>query len=140
VVTHFVTQLGKVLGAVPHDPRSLVGRFVTEVGVRQAWPFITFTSNEEIGPSELRLYIDTTCEVRPAPPQVLDVPADDPAGALPALLEILNLTVATVSVGPDGSVVLDFEAGSTLYVSGAAEAWTTHDVWWLGDPHVRSVA
>jgi hypothetical protein len=121
---------------VTHDPRSLVRRFVTEVGVRQAWPFVTFATNEDSGrPSELRLYIDTTCEVRPASPQVLDVAGNDPARALNALLEVPNQTVARPNLGGDGSLVLEFEAGNTLYASGIGEAWTTHDVWWLGNPH-----
>jgi hypothetical protein len=113
-----------------------VGFFVTEVGVRQAWPFITFARNEESRrPSELRLVIDTTCEVSPPPALVLDLAADDPAGALPNLLEVLNLTVASVRLLDDGSLILDFDGGHTLRVSGAAQTWTTHDVWWLADPH-----
>ncbi|MEV6370425.1 hypothetical protein AB0L86_26430 [Micromonospora musae] len=121
---------------MPHDPHSLTGLSVVEIGIRQAWPFITFSSDEEIGrPTELRLFIDTTCEVRLPPSHTLDLASDDPAGTLHALLELLNLTVAVVTVGPDGGLVLDFDGGSTLCVSGVAEAWTTHDVWWLGDPH-----
>ncbi|MGC4895123.1 hypothetical protein [Micromonospora sp. DT31] len=121
---------------MPHDPHSLVGFLVTEVGVRQAWPFITFTRSEESArPSELRLVIDTTCEVSPPPALVLDLAADDPAAALPALLEVLNLSVASVGLADDASLILDFYGGHTLRVSGTAQAWTTHDVWWLADPH-----
>ncbi|MET8912580.1 DUF6188 family protein [Micromonospora sp. NPDC004551] len=118
-----------------HDPRSLVGFFVTEVGVRQAWPFITFTINSgTMTPAELRLYIDTTCEVIPPPPLVFDPAAQAPASALPALLEVLNLTVTAVTVADNGNLVLGFEGGVTLQVPGTPSAWTTHDVWWLGDP------
>ena len=46
-----------------------------------------------------------------------------------------NLTVASVSLTEDASLILDFHGGHTLRVSGTAQAWTTHDVWWLSDPH-----
>jgi hypothetical protein len=119
-----------------HDPRSLVGSSATEVGVRQAWPFVAFTSDSgNVTPTELRLYIDTTCEVSPPPPFAFDLAADDPGSALPALLEVLNLTVAAVTVNDDASLVLGFNGGTILRVSGTPSAWTTHDVWWLGDPH-----
>jgi hypothetical protein len=119
-----------------HDPRSLVGFFVTEVGVRQAWPFVTFTSDSgTVTPTELRLYVDTACEVSPPPPFVFNLAAGDPGSALPALLEVLNLTVAAVTVDDDADLVLGFHGGTTLRVSGTPSAWTSHDVWWLGDPH-----
>ena len=121
---------------VTHDPHSLVGFFVTEVGVRQAWTFITFERNEEGNtPSTLRLSIDTTCEVTPPPTQILGSAADETAVALTALFEVPNLTVASVSLADDASLILDFHGGHTLRVSGTAQAWTTHDVWWLSDPH-----
>ncbi len=105
---------------------------MTEVGVRQAWTFITFERNEEGDtPSTLRLSIDTTCEVTPPPTQILGSTADETAVALTAL----NLTVASVSLADDASLILDFHGGHTLRVSGTAQAWTTHDVWWLSDPH-----
>lgn len=117
------------------DPHSLVGFFVTEVGVRQAWPFATFHSNSEtMTPTELRLYIDTTCEVNPAPPFVFHLAAEKPASALSAILEVLNLTVTAVTVGDNADLVLGFDGGVTLRVSGTPSAWTTQDVWWLGDP------
>ena len=117
------------------DPHSLIGSFVTEVGVRQAWPFLTFTSNSEaMTPAELRLYIDTTCGVDPAPPFVFDLEAEEPASVLPALLEVLNLTVAAVTVTDNADLILGFDGGVTLRVSGTPSAWTTHDAWMLGDP------
>ena len=117
------------------DPRSLIGSFVTEVGVRQAWPFVTFTSNSgTMTPTELKLYIDTTCEVKPAPRFVFDLAAEEPASVLPALLEVLNLTVTTVAVADNTDLVLGFDGGVTLRVSGTPSAWTNQDVWWLGDP------
>jgi hypothetical protein len=118
------------------DPRSLVGSLVTEFGVRQAWPFVTFASNSgTMMPTELRLYIDTTCEVNPAPSFVFDLAAEEPASVLPALLEVLNLTVTAVTLADNADLVLDFDGNVTLRVSGTPSAWTTHDVWWLGDPH-----
>jgi hypothetical protein len=117
------------------DPHSLVGFFVTEVGVRQAWPFVTFTSNSgTMMPTELRLYIDTTCEVNPAPPFVFDLAAEEPASVLPALLGVLNLTVTAVTLAENADLVLGFDGGITLRVSGTPSTWTTQDVWWLGDP------
>lgn len=117
-----------------HDPRSLVGFFVTEVGVRQAWPFVTFASNSgTTRPTEPRLYIDTACEVIPPPPSVFGLEAEEPPFALPALLELLNLTVTVVTVADNAHLGLGFDGGVTLRVSGTPSAWTTHDVWWLGD-------
>ncbi|MET8262385.1 hypothetical protein ACWD8I_24085 [Micromonospora arida] len=117
-----------------HDPHSLVGFFVTEVGIRQAWPFVTFTSNSgTMTATELRLYIDTTCEVIPPPPFVVGLAAEEPASALSSLLEVLNLTVNAVTVADNGDLVLGFVGGVTLRVSGTSSAWTTHDAWWLGD-------
>ncbi|MCW2643198.1 MAG: hypothetical protein JWP76_5504 [Dactylosporangium sp.] len=119
-----------------HDPRSLVGTFVTEVGVRQDWPFVTFTSDSgNVTSKELRLYVDTTCEVTPPPAFVFDLAADDPGSVLPVLLEVLNLTVSAVTVDDEASLVLGFHGGTTLRVAGTPSAWTTHDVWWLGDSH-----
>jgi hypothetical protein len=120
---------------VNHDSQALVGFFVTEVGVRQAWPFVTFTSNSAtVTPTELRLYIGTICEVSPPPPFVLDLAAEEPASALPALLEVLNLTVTAVTVADSAELLLGFDGGITLRVAGTPSAWTTHDVWWLSDP------
>ncbi len=85
-------------------------------------------------PTELRLYIDTACKVIPPPPFVFGLAAEEPASALPALLEVLNLTVTAVTMADNANLVLGFEGGVTLQVSGTPSAWTTHDVWWLGDP------
>jgi hypothetical protein len=85
-------------------------------------------------PTELRLYIDTACEVSPPPPFVFDLAAEEPASALPALLQVLNLTVTAVTVADNADLVLGFDGGVTLRVSGTPSAWTTHDVWWLADP------
>ena len=64
-----------------------------------------------------------------------DLAAEEPASALPALLQVLNLTVTGVTVADTADLILGFEGGVTLQVSGTQSAWTTHDVWWLGDPH-----
>lgn len=117
------------------DPGALVGYFVTEVGVRQAWPFVTFTTNDgDVTPAEVRLYLDTTCDVSPAPPFALAVPDDDPAAALPALLTVLDRTVFAATVTGEGDLVVGFEGDVALRVSGHPSRWTTHDVWWLAAP------
>jgi hypothetical protein len=121
--------------AMQHDPQTLVGRFVTEVGIRQAWPFLTFHDSSDTSPTaELRVYIGTACEVEPNPSCTIDLPSDDPGSTMPALLEVLNLTVSSVTVY-DADLVLAFDGGPTLLISGTARRWTTGDVWWLGDPH-----
>jgi hypothetical protein len=117
------------------DPSSLVDYFATEIGIRQAWPFITFAASiESQTPQEIRLYIDSTSEVTPPAAFVLEADPDDPAAALPALLKILNLTVVGVQVDANADLAITFDGGIVLLVSGTPASWTTHDVWWLGSP------
>lgn len=68
----------------------LVGRFVTEVGVRQAWPFLTLCDNVATPSDEIRLCIDTAFNVSPARPAIA---VDETARWLSALGDVLNLTV-----------------------------------------------
>jgi hypothetical protein len=37
-------------------------------------------------------------------------------------------------VADNANLVLGFDGGVTLRVSGTPNAWTSQDVWWLGDP------
>ncbi len=47
------------------DVYALRGQFVVEVGVRLAWPFLTFCDDALPSPNETRLYIDTIFRVEP---------------------------------------------------------------------------
>lgn len=48
---------------MPEDALALRGCFVTEVGVRQAWPFLTFCDSNLNPAQERRLYIDTAFRI-----------------------------------------------------------------------------
>lgn len=108
------------------NPSDLVGCFVVEVGERQAWPFVTFCDNRATPPREARLYIDTLVQVES--PDSAAVP-DGPV--LVQLLALNNLSVTGIEQ-TSGSIVVAFDNGSRLRVSGEAEKWTTGDVWWFG--------
>jgi hypothetical protein len=47
------------------DAFGLNGRFVVEIGIRQAWPFVTLCDNRARPANEVRLYIDTVFDVAP---------------------------------------------------------------------------
>lgn len=105
------------------EPESLTGCHVVEVGLRQAWPFVTFA---ESAGRESRLYIDTVFSVEPA---FLDV-GDDEQRRLLALAEILMGTVIAASVSADGALSLAFD-GIRLVVRGESAPFTTQDNWSL---------
>jgi hypothetical protein len=114
---------------VADEVEALRGQFVVEVGVRQAWPFLTLCDNAPTPPRETRLYIGTAFRVGPSPQTFAD---GDPEPAVAQLLELNNRTVTDVAVGADNQLRLVFDAGqSTLTVDAVPRAFTG-DIWWFG--------
>jgi hypothetical protein len=116
---------------VADEVDALRGQFVVEVGVRQAWPFLTFCDNKLTPPLETRLYIHTTFHVGTGATVFGD---GDPDAALAALLELNNRTVTDASVGDASELRLTFDHGAVLSVDSEPSAFTSHDIWWLGKP------
>jgi hypothetical protein len=115
---------------MPIEPEALVGWFLVEVGVRQAWPFLTLSDTGS--GDEVRLYIDTEFRLTPGGAELTD---GDAERATAALLDLNNRTVTAVERGDDAELVLRFDGDErALVVSGTAASFTTHDVWWLGKP------
>ncbi len=106
------------------DGVNLVGWDVLEVGIRQAWPFLTLGSPLPKR-GERRLYIDTAFRVGDSADMVSG------AAALSQLGHLCLLTITNVSSLNDG-LTITFDNGITLQISGEPSAWTTHDCWWLG--------
>lgn len=114
-------------------PALLRERFVVEIGIRQAWPYVTFAdSRDGVSPQEVRLYIDSSFTVMPGPTVLGSADEDDEKFRLLRLTEVLNLTVHDVTVDDDGSLMVSFHDNVCLRVSGHSQIWTTGDVWWLG--------
>ena len=80
---------------VPVDVTELVGSFVVEIGIRQAWPFVGFCDNRPTRSRETRLYIDATWSID-------DVEDDDRWLLTAARLNGVN--VVRTYVGTDGSL------------------------------------
>ena len=100
-----------------------------EVGVRQAWPFLTFCDNSPTPPREMRLYIGTTFRVGSAPQTFAD---GDPDPAVAQLLELSNRTVTDVALGADNKLRLVFDGGQSMLTVDAVPRDFTGDIWWLG--------
>ncbi|MFI5932166.1 hypothetical protein [Actinoplanes sp. NPDC051494] len=102
------------------------GALVVEVGIRQAWLFLTLCDTATAG--ETRLLLDTGWTLGP---DRFDLDADDLEAGLVLLCRLLNRTLENTREREDGGLVLDFGAHGRLEISGAGAASTTHDVWWL---------
>ncbi|MEJ7786518.1 MAG: hypothetical protein WKF96_17080 [Solirubrobacteraceae bacterium] len=109
------------------EANDLQGAFVVEVGVRQAWPFLTFAWPDR--DAECRLYIDTTFRVDDQ-----DLADGDPGRAVSALLALSNEYVTEVVVGDNAELTLRFESSPrlVLVVAGTSADFTTGAIWWLG--------
>ncbi len=108
------------------DPHDLKGRFVVEVGLRQAWPFLTLCDPRPAYAHEVRLFIDTTFQITS---DRTEYHRDDPNALL---FDLNGLTVTSVEVGSDQGLVLGFDdGGQTLSIDGTSADFTTADVWWL---------
>ena len=117
-----------VLPVMTDEVEALRAQFVVEVGVRQAWPFLTLCDNAPTPPRETRLYIGTTFRVGSSPRTFAD---GDPEPAVAELMELNNRTVTAVAIGADNELRLVFDGGqSTLVVDGAPRD-VTGDIWWL---------
>jgi hypothetical protein len=113
------------------DVKRLRGQFVVEVGVRQAWPFVTFCDNAPTPARETRLYIGTAFRVGSSPPTFTE---GDPDSALVQLLELSNRTVTDVAVAADNALCLVFDDGQSTLAVEAVRREFSDDIWWLG-PH-----
>jgi len=91
---------------VSGEVEALRRQFVVEVGVRQAWPFLTFCEDGRTPPRETRLYIGTSFRLASAPPSFVD---GDPDQAVAALLELNNRTVTDVAVNEENELCLVFD-------------------------------
>jgi hypothetical protein len=107
---------------------NLTGRLVTEVGLRQAWPFLNFACSDAAGINEVRLFIDTTFDVGSRSVRNMD----SPMAMLSPLAALVNLTVTETSVNDIGVLSIVFDDGSVLEISGAPTASTTGPPWWTG--------
>jgi hypothetical protein len=108
---------------MPEEVFELRGCFVTEVGVRQAWPFLTFCDNRSDPTQERRLYIDTTFRLNDEP-----LNDGDAERAVTALLSLNDLTVTAVDVSTSRTLTLTFDDGhDVLIVAGSAAVITTQD-------------
>jgi hypothetical protein len=105
--------------------------FVVEIGIRQAWPFLRFASNDEGDRPEIRLNIDTGFTVTGIDPKGSTGEEDDDELWVRRLLEVNNLTLQRGTIEPDLSLVLTFDDGIRLRINGTPAPWTTKDVWWL---------
>jgi hypothetical protein len=107
-------------------PRS--GSFVTEVGIRQAWLFLTFSSGAPTPSEEIRLFLDTNWTLG-ATRFNLDV--DELESGLLTLCKLVNRTLANDAGTSGANLVLDFDDYEELQIDGSGASTTTHDVWWL---------
>lgn len=106
------------------------GSFVVEVGMRQAWLFLTFCDNTGESLTETKLYLDTSWTLGA---DAFDLDAGDLESGLVLLCGLINQTVADAKLLPDGGLLLTFDDGQ-LEISGTGTAATTHENWWLGRP------
>jgi hypothetical protein len=104
------------------DPMLLVGRFVIEIGKRQAWPFLGI--REPQSGREIRLYVDTTCSVSSRKFR------QDDAKLICALERLNSLTISQVDVSSD-ALILKF-GNEVLRIGGVGNDLTTQAPWWVG--------
>jgi hypothetical protein len=113
---------------VAEEKPDLTGRFVTEVGLRQAWPFITLACCDAAGTDEIRVFIDTTFAVGSRSVRNLN----DAGAILAAVAPLINLTVSAATIDDDDGLSIRFDDGSMLQISGAPTASTIGPPWWTG--------
>ena len=114
------------------EVEAVLGQFVVEVGVRQAWPFLTLCDNTPTPARETRLYIGTSFRVGSAPQTFAD---GDPDPAVAQLLELTNRTVTDVAVSKDNELRLVFDGGQSALTVDAAPRAFTGDIGWVGAAH-----
>jgi hypothetical protein len=114
---------------VIEEAEALRGKFVIEVGLRQAWPLLALCDNAPTPPRVTRLYIGTTFRVGSSPRAFAD---GGPESAAVELLELNNRTVTSVSVGGDNELRLVFDGGQSTLAVDPVPLDFTMDIWWLG--------
>src|SRR3954454_15351886 len=87
------------------------GSFVTEVGMRQAWLFLTLCDNTPEIPIETRLYLDTGWSLDSSR---FDLDVDELESGLVALCKLINRTLDRSAVMTDGGLLLDFGENGRL--------------------------
>jgi hypothetical protein len=105
------------------DGLNLVGWDVLEVGLRQAWPFVTLASPGER--EERRLFIDTDFVVTGSGRGEIR------GSALTRLEPLVALLVRDVRRGSTG-LSFSFDDGTSLTIADEPNAETNGDIWWLG--------
>jgi hypothetical protein len=103
------------------------GSFVVEVGIRQAWLFLTLCDNSSTPPEEVRIFLDANWTLGPAH---FDLDADELEAGLLTLCGLVNGALASPASMAGANLVLDFGERGQLEVDGRGAAATTHDVWW----------
>lgn len=103
--------------------------FVTEVGIRQAWLFVTMCDNSPERSAETRLFLDTSWTLGG---HRFDLDSDELESGLLKLCQLLNRTLESSAALADGGLVLDFGNDTRLEIDSVGAAATTHDIWWLG--------
>lgn len=109
------------------DVNELVGAFVVEVGVRQAWPFLGFCDNREASSKETRLYLDASWSIDAEPGRG----AADTRDWLAAAEALNGLTVSDAVAQSGGALRLVFACGAALSVSGETTTESSGEPWWL---------
>jgi hypothetical protein len=111
------------------DPTTLVEQFVVEVGIRQAWPFVTLCDYRPATSVETRIYIDAPIEMTP---NRREHAITDEDAVIVSLLQLVNLTVTTAEITNSGDLVLAFERGTAeLRIPGARSPTTVGEPWWI---------
>ena len=111
------------------EPAELIGSFVVEVGVRQAWPFLTFCDNRPTPHEERRLYIESGIEVTP-PTEISS--NNSLSTQWQALFVLDGLIVSAVDVSADADLRIQFATGESLVVFGEQDATASGEPWWIG--------
>lgn len=116
------------MGEVRALPSDLIGSFVVEIGVRQAWPFVGFCDNRSTPPTERRLYIEAGIEVRP----VREAATGDSLFTQLVALSVLNgLTVTSTEVDDDHTLHIFFTEEGVLIINGEPGPETSIEPWWV---------
>lgn len=127
-VTQVIGGYGVTLSHdVAMDVDELVGAFVVEVGVRQAWPFLGFCDNREASSKEARLYLDTVWSIDGGPARS----AADTHHWLTAVDDLNGLTVLKATAETGGALRLEFAGGAGLSISPETTSESSGEAWWL---------
>ena len=108
------------------DLTPLIGMYVIEARVRQAWPLLTLLDHS--GDVERRLYFDTDLAFGSESRRWSG--SGRPRTYL-GLSRLVNCWIEGVSITTDGDLRLRFDDGSELAVRRDGIAKTTGDAWWL---------